>query len=108
MSNQIINMEHLNELFVADGQFCYLNSVSLFADVAEHIVCATETDPIAKWDRTLDALDLLNILRGMQQLDADVTFNRYKLSVDAPRVRELGKEFDYTVNLEYSCNGKRL
>lgn len=24
------------------------------------------------------------------------------------RVRELGKEFDYTVNLEYSCNGKRL
>lgn len=24
------------------------------------------------------------------------------------RVRELGKEFDYTVNLEYVCKGKRL
>lgn len=24
------------------------------------------------------------------------------------RVRELGEEFDYTVNLEYTCKGKRL
>ena len=24
------------------------------------------------------------------------------------RVRELGEEFDYNVNLEYACNGERL
>lgn len=31
-----------------------------------------------------------------------------KYNTTKTRVRELGKEFDYTVNLEYSCNGKRL
>lgn len=82
MKKQIIDMERLNELFADDGQFCYLNATSLFANVAEHIVCATDGT-----DKTLDVLDTFRVLRNIQQLDSDTTFNRYKLSIDCPRVQ---------------------
>ena len=82
MYNQIIDMERLNELFADDGQFCYLNAISLFANVAEHIVHATDGT-----DKTLDTLDTFLVLRSIQQLTDDVTFNRYKLSTDTPRVQ---------------------
>ncbi len=36
-------------------------------------------------------------------IDAD-----YPLDGSVWRVRELGEEFDYNVNLEYVCKGKRL
>lgn len=82
MKNQLIDMERLNQLFADDGQFCYLNATSLFANVAEHIVCATDSI-----EKTLDTLDTLRILRNIQQLDDDATFNRYKLSINKPRVQ---------------------
>lgn len=38
--------------------------------------------------------------------DNDITL--YDLNKSVWRVRELGEEFDYNVNLEYVCKGERL
>lgn len=50
-------------------------------------------------EENLAAAIVANRLDGMEsnELDGSVW-----------RVRELGEEFDYNVNLEYVCNGERL
>ena len=84
MNNQLLDMNRLNELFKEDGQFCYLNAVSLYADVARHIINATGA---GRWRDSLDVLDTVELLQGIQALDSDATFNRYELSIDNPRVQ---------------------
>lgn len=98
MKNQIIDMERLNKFFADDGQFCYLNATSLFANVAEHIVCSTDSI-----EKTLDTLDTVRILRNIQQLDDDATFNRYQLSIDKPRVQVGYLYINYRGMINY-CN----
>lgn len=53
----------------------------------------------AKNEENLAAAIVANRLEGMEsnELDGSVW-----------RVRELGEEFDYNVNLEYVCKGERL
>ena len=85
MKEQVIDMDRLHKLFADDGQFCYLNAVSLFANVSSHIV--SSINPNTDFRKTLDVLDTFQLLRNVQQLETDTTFNRYKLSNDMPRVQ---------------------
>ena len=76
----------------------YLVSVSGIS-AGEHLDDYEDFIVEAENEENLAAAIVANRLDGMEsnELDGSVW-----------RVRELGKEFDYTVNLEYSCNGKRL